>query len=57
MKGIQNEDCVAPSLATSKLNQTNRVRELISLSRYFWKKVLLRSVIETYDSYKMRKVL
>ena len=57
MKGIQNEDCVAPSLATSKLNQTNRVRELISLSRYFWKEVLLRSVIETYDSYKTRKVL
>ena len=29
------EDCVPPSLATSKLNQTKCVRELISLSRYF----------------------
>ena len=27
------EDCVAPSLATNKLNQTKCVRELISLSR------------------------
>ena len=29
------EDCVPPSLATSKLNQTKCVRELISPSRYF----------------------
>ena len=44
------EDCMAPSLATNKLNQSESkcVRELISLSR---------SVRETYDSYKMRKVL
>ena len=30
------EDCVAPSLATNKLNPTKCVRKLISLSRYFW---------------------
>ena len=37
MKTVQNglEDCMPPSLATSKLNQTKCVRELISLSRYF----------------------
>ena len=38
MKTVQMvfEDCVAPSLATSKLNQTKCVRELISLSHCFW---------------------
>ena len=38
MKTIQMvfEDCVAPSLATNKLNQTKRVGELIALSSYFW---------------------
>ena len=30
-----SEDCVPPSVVTSKLNQTKCVRELISLSRYF----------------------
>ena len=59
MKTVQVvfEDCVAPSLATNKLNQTKCVRELISLFPIFGKVVLLRSVRETNDSYKMRKVL
>ena len=59
MKTVQMvfEDCVAPSLATNKLNQTKCVSELISLFPIFGKVVLLRSVRETYDSYKMRKVL
>ena len=50
------EDCVPPSSATSKLNQTKCVRELIvSFSLVFVKKVLLRSVRETYDSYKKKE--
>ena len=51
------EDCVAPSLATNKLNETKRVRELISLFPIFGIVVFLRSVRETYTSYKMREVL
>ena len=59
MKTVQVvfEDCVAPSLATNKLNETKCVTELISLFPIFGVVVFLRSVRETYNWYKMRKVL